>query len=99
MTFDLVFNEIDSEFFCEFSEVTSNNKHQENFIVEFGELQAVTEHIGGEKYEGAYKVTPKVTSQSLPTKNKAMTQDIVVEAIPFYVVSNFSGGKTANIGG
>lgn len=48
-------------------------------------------------YEGAYSVTPKVNAQTLETKNKSMTDDLVVEEIPYSEVSNPSGGNTVNI--
>lgn len=48
-------------------------------------------------YEGDYTVIPKVYEQTLATKNKSMTDDVTVEAVPYAEVSNPSGGKTANI--
>ena len=38
------------------------------------------------------------TTQILPTANLAMSTDISIREIPFYEVSNSSGGKTATIG-
>lgn len=49
-------------------------------------------------YEGAYKVIPSVSSQTLDTANKLMQSDVIVEQIPYAEVSNTSGGKTASIG-
>lgn len=49
-------------------------------------------------YKGAYEVTPKVTEQSLKTKDKHMTDDVKIKSIPFFNVSNTSGGSTAYIG-
>ena len=54
--------------------------------------------IGGIEYEGSYEVTPKVDSQNLPTKNKVLVDDMTVKAIPFFNVSNISGGSTVFIG-
>ena len=51
-----------------------------------------------EVYEGSYKVTPAVSSQTLDTSNKLMQADVLVEKIPYAEVSNNSGGKTASIG-
>lgn len=47
-----------------------------------------------EHYEGSYDVTPMVTQQVLPTKEKFMTDDVTVMAIPVFDVSNTSGGTT-----
>lgn len=50
-------------------------------------------------YEGEYVITPKpFTEQVLETKNKSMTDDVTVLEIPYSVVTNPQGGKTANIG-
>lgn len=66
--------------------------------VNLGEVHTVTEYIGGEKYEGEYAVTPKVEAQTLPTKEKVMVDDMTINAIPFFNVSNTSGGSTVYIG-
>lgn len=54
-------------------------------------------YMGGEPYEGPYDVTPKVTAQTLPTANKLMRDDVSVRAIPYFDVSNPSGGNTVYI--
>ena len=51
-----------------------------------------------EVYEGPYQITPGVESQSIPTAQKFMSDDVIVKAIPFSIVSNTSGGTTAYIG-
>ena len=66
--------------------------------VNLGEVQHVTEYIGGEPYDGEYIVTPKISGQSLPTKNKVLVDDVTIKEIPFYNVSNASGGNTVYIG-
>lgn len=48
-------------------------------------------------YTGDYTVIPKVYEQTLETKNKSMTDDVTVTAVPYAEVSNPSGGLTANI--
>lgn len=62
-----------------------------------------TDHVGVEEslpaYSGAYTVTPAPAAQILPTEGRKMTGDVTVLAIPFYEVSNGSGGITAIIGG
>ena len=66
-----------------------------------GNVGAKTINIGTadyEVYEGSYKVTPAVSSQTLDTSNKLMQADVLVEKIPYAEVSNNSGGKTASIG-
>ena len=66
--------------------------------VDFSEIQTVTEYVGGELYNGEYVATPKVEAQTLPTKSKVMADDVTVNAIPFFDVSNTSGGSTVYIG-
>ena len=67
------------------------------FKVKFGEVQTVTEYIG-DKYEGDYNITPSVEVQKMETKNKIMLDDVTVNAIPYFDVSNTSGGSTVYIG-
>ncbi len=66
-----------------------------------GELEAELEgkaSVGEyEVYEGSYKVTPSVSSQSLGTANKLMQSDVLVEGIPYAEVTNNFGGKTVTI--
>lgn len=50
------------------------------------------------EYEGVYDVTPKVVEQTLATKNKVLRDDVTIQSIPFFNVSNTSGGTTAYIG-
>lgn len=54
---------------------------------------------GHEYYCGECEVTPKVEPQKLETKDKVMTDDVTVKAIPYYEVSNPQGGVTIIIGG
>lgn len=42
-------------------------------------------------YDGSYVIIPKVESQTMPTENKRMRQDVLVREIPYYEVSNVSG--------
>lgn len=55
--------------------------------------------VDHECYSGNCTVTPKVEAQVLPTCDKVITQDITVEGIPIYEVSNPQGGNTIIIGG
>ena len=49
-------------------------------------------------YEGTYEVTPRKVEQVLETKDKSMTDNVTVFAIPYAEVSNLGGGLTATIG-
>ena len=50
-------------------------------------------------YDGDYEITPMpYTLQILPTTNLIMRNDINIQEIPYYEVSNLSGGITATIG-
>lgn len=51
-----------------------------------------------DKYEGEYIVTPLAfTDQELETKDKVLTDNVVVLKVPKYETSNVSGGKTVYI--
>ncbi len=54
--------------------------------------------VGYEDYTGEYNVVPKIEAQSLPTADKHLTDNVTVEPIPYYEVSN-QKGKTIIIGG
>ena len=49
-------------------------------------------------YEGEYEVTPKVAEQTLPTAQKLLEEDVHIKKIPYFEVSNTSGGNTVYIG-
>lgn len=49
-------------------------------------------------YEGKYIVTPKVDEQTLPTAQTFLERDVTIEKIPYFEVTNNSGGMTASIG-
>lgn len=50
-------------------------------------------------YDEACEVTPSATEEIvLPTKDTVVKSDITVHPIPYSLVSNKSGGRTANIG-
>lgn len=61
-----------------------------------GTVQILKEH---ETYEGTYNIVPKGVTQTLYTTDKLMKENVVVEKIPYYEVSNDSDGITAIIGG
>lgn len=58
----------------------------------------VCQPVGYADYDGDYEVTPKVIGQTLPTKDKHMTDDMTIKAIPYFSVGNNSGGDTVYIG-
>lgn len=49
------------------------------------------------EYEGEYTITPSVKEQTMQTKNKTMTNDVTIKAIPYAEVTNNSGGSTVTI--
>lgn len=49
-------------------------------------------------YEGEYEVIPEVESQTMSTANTIMREDVIIQAIPYFEVSNLKG-KTVYIGG
>ena len=51
-----------------------------------------------EHYEGDYEVIPSVEAQVLETNQKFMDDDVIVRKIPFYEVTNTTGGTTITIG-
>lgn len=70
----------------------------QTIAAKMGEVQVVTEFVGGELYKGEYVVTPKVVSQKMETKSKVMGDDVQIKAIPFFETANNSGGDTVYIG-
>lgn len=55
--------------------------------------------LAANPYDGDYHVVPKVYEQTLSTKNKTMTGNVVIEKIPCAEVDNSHGGTTVIIGG
>lgn len=58
----------------------------------------ITMPVGYVNYAGSYETTPKVEKQTLPTKDKYMTDNVTIQAIPCFDVSNEAGGSTVYIG-
>ena len=55
--------------------------------------------VGVIPYEGVTEVTPRADAEIvLPTMRRYVRDDIVVREIPYYEVSNPSGGMTVSIG-
>lgn len=74
------------------------SKAKQTFKPVFGEVVKISGGGDHPVYEGEYNVTPKIETQTLPTKEKVMADDIKIKAIPFFNVSNTSGGSTVYIG-
>lgn len=53
--------------------------------------------IGSDPYEGEYVLSPSWEEQRLPTKNKVLHENIIVEKIEMTETSNESGGLTLAI--
>lgn len=64
----------------------------------FADYQQVTLQKEADPYTGDYEVTPAVESQTLPTAQKLMEQDMTIKAIPYFETSNDFDGKTVYIG-
>lgn len=73
------------------------NQSPSRFNAQFANLQKVTELKDADPYMGDYEITPKVDAQTMPTAQKLMTQDVTIKAIPYFNVSNNSGGSTVYI--
>lgn len=62
------------------------------------ESQIIVETSGVDKYLGPYQVVPLAfDDQTLETKDKLCTEDIIVEKVPLWETSNLSGGYTVYI--
>lgn len=56
--------------------------------------------LGGgvlDRYEGEYEVIPKTIAQILDTRQKFLSEDVLIEEIPYAEVSNNANGITATI--
>ena len=53
--------------------------------------------VGYKDYTGDYDVTPKTSEQMLQTKDKHLTDNVTIKAIPYFETANLSGGNTAYI--
>lgn len=63
-----------------------------------GEMVIPT-YVDVDIYDGDYRVSPNFIGKTLPTANKTLTQDVVVESIRVDSVINLAGGNTVYIGG
>ncbi len=65
------------------------------FAVDFGRVTGVI----SDPYTGEYDLYPGTDEQTLATKEKVMSDDVTLHAIPQYIVDNPAGGRTITIGG
>lgn len=78
--------------------------YQEEYALEVEtsdfELETVSiVYIGGKPYFGTYRVTPKIKDPViLDTTDKLLKEDVIVQKIPQFEVSNEAGGKTLILG-
>lgn len=79
---------------------TGYNDTFDEFKAHFGAyLNSADSIIKVDEYTGQYSVTPLPNvEQILRTENKRLTEDVVVEPIPYYETSNDAGGYTVIIG-
>lgn len=103
MDFKMIFQEIDRALDLKINEVEQNIPLQiieddGTIKLKIDEVYRMTDVEGLSIYDRAYEVTPKVECQSLETNQKFMTDDVTINAIPIYEVSNNAGGQTVYIG-
>lgn len=72
------------------------SESDQSIDADFGEIQTVN-LSSMPVYKGDYSVTPKVSGQTMQTKGMAMLEDVTIHPIPFFNVSNTSGGDTVYI--
>lgn len=92
MQFNVQFKQTDQKIPIQF------NSENKRFEVNFQALQTLTARPEVDYYEGNYEVIPKVSVQTLETKEKFLTENITVCEIPYFDVSNTAGGSTVYIG-
>lgn len=77
--------------------ITQNVKLAAKITPEVVLSGAIHQLTGYTDYDGLYEVTPRVEGQTLPTRDKHMTDDVTIQAIPIHYVSNSAGGNTVYI--
>jgi hypothetical protein len=90
--FDLILKVKLEEISCKID--TRINIKNEKINMSFGEVITTADLP---HYEGEYTVIPKTEEQTLKTANKVMSDNLVVEKIPYYEVTNTANGKTVTI--
>ena len=69
--------------------------NEDKMHVGFQQVQTITEPSN--PYDGQYSIRPKINEQILPTKDRLLSENVVVQAIPVIRTSNTSGGITIYI--
>ena len=88
--------------FEDVSNITGSLSNNINIV---GSLTSINSIVGGidlggaeyPDYSGEYEITPQVESQTLPTRNKILRENMEVKEIPYYETSN-EYGNTIYIG-
>ena len=95
MRFNVTFRESGQSFNAVFDQFSES---KQGFKATFEHFQEVTIRQDAEYYTGSYTVTPTVDAQTLETADKLMAEDVHIKAIPYYDVTNNTGGSTVYIG-
>ena len=90
MILNMEFSELSQKFNTDFQTLSCE------YSMDFKEVQHITKYVGA-KYEGEYEITPRTDEQTIPTKEKVLSEDVVIKAIPFFKVTNLAGGNTVFI--
>lgn len=91
MRFDVKFNLLNDRIPVIFEE------KDQLFHATFGTVHEVSIREEAEYYKGSYEVTPTVEGETLPTAKKTMVMDLLVNKIPYAVVTNTANGLTVTI--
>lgn len=78
-------------------DVEFKGKDSKDINADFDEFQQVTEYVGGKEYKGDYVAIPTTKEQVFQTKGMVLVDNMTVKEIPFFNVSNTSGGNTVYI--
>lgn len=73
-------------------------QYKNGVIIYNPEREDCTDDGSAETYNGSYVVIPQVDEQFMYTQGKYMDDDVNIKAIPYYDVSNATGGSTVYIG-
>jgi hypothetical protein len=68
-----------------------------SFHTDFKEYYYPSKQVSGETYEGSYEILPSPEGGKIECAGKYMAEDLTIEPIPYYEVSN-SDGVTVYIG-
>lgn len=100
MTLEVVFAPILADLTVEFStgqDFAATLEIDADLDVDFGAVSQIGD-ADLDPYDGDYQVRPQLAAQKLDTAQKYMVEDMKIEEIPIYAVSNNAGGTTVTIG-